>query len=127
MKHLSLDQVHVVAVSPPRMSRREKMLRWADLVRHHRGDTLVLFHQLEYMDQYQLARVNIHGVRYDSAFTLATKDPVFNEQGLSSSANIVEIMSFFELSKVDMHEFGCDCGGAISPDNMANRIEHSAR
>ncbi len=34
-----------------------------------------------------------------------------------------KLLRFFELSKNDLHEFSCDCGGVIRNDTMADRIE----
>jgi hypothetical protein len=31
-------------------------------------------------------------------------------------------MHFFELSQHELHEFSCDCGGVITNDEMAKRI-----
>jgi hypothetical protein len=54
---------------------------------------------------------------------LAIKDPIFASQGLKYESSIYDVMSFFELTKAELHEFSCDCGGDIENIDMANRID----
>lgn len=123
MKHVDVEAlVHSV---PIQMTRRERLTRWADLVRKSRYE-LVLYHGLEHLRPRQLSEVIPTRIAL-SAFTLAVLDPSFNEQGLSQESNLVDVMGFFELSQEELHEFSCDCGGYISNRVQADRIERLAR
>lgn len=105
----------VVAV--PVMSKREKLLRFAKLVRQCNHE-LVVFNGLEYHPAAQLEHL-YHPL---SAFALANSDPIFRDAGLKSD-RVGDGKRFFELSSDDLHAFSCDCGGHISNQAMARRIE----
>jgi hypothetical protein len=57
-----------------------------------------------------------------SAFALAASDPILRDEGLTTH-NVYDAAKFFELSPHELHEFSCDCGGHISNELMARRIE----
>jgi hypothetical protein len=101
------------------LSRREKLLRWAELVRQHMNSTRLL-HGLEYYPAAQL-RAEIHPDA-GTAFNIAFADSVFKSVGLNGPATVQSAMHFFELSQDELHEFTCDCGGHISNERMAHRI-----
>jgi hypothetical protein len=106
---------------PAAMTRMEKLLRWAQLVRQH-DDHLGLYSNLECKSDHQLSMMMIydHGT---TALTLAVKDPEFQAQGLASPSSVKEVLNFFELSLQEAHAFSCDCGGDISNEHQAERIE----
>jgi hypothetical protein len=122
----------LIAVVPVKMTKRDKLLHLAQLVRDYEpttasrdagwGDHLVIFSNLEYMNCAELSRTH-HPY---SAFALAAADPKFQAAGLNSD-DAWTVMNFLELDQVGLHEFSCDCGGAISNKDMANRIEHLAQ
>lgn len=103
------------------MTRKEKLLRFAQVVRETRNDFLVIFHKLEYMDDDQLSRVD-HPF---SAFAAAFRDPALVDAGLKGDSAL-DAKLFFELTTGQLHEFSCDCGGHISNEQMAQRIENLA-
>lgn len=119
-------------VVPAAMTRREKLQRWADIVRSHTG-VLSLFHLLEHRAASDLAQIG----GPSSAFHLAGADPVLQDQGIkaditgrifgTSTTSAAEVMRFFEVSQAQLHEFSCDCGGNVSATQMADRIEGIAR
>jgi hypothetical protein len=122
MKHVEVSDL--VSAVPIKMVRREKLLRWADLVRKtHNG--LHLYHNLEYMTRGQLAETRPIGS--GSAFDVAVRDPEFAAQGLRYESSIQEVLDFFELTQPQAHAFSCDCGGDISNEEQARRIERLAR
>jgi hypothetical protein len=124
MKHLDIETLNVVAVSveaPQRMNGKERRLRWAYLVRMTRNPYLTLFHELERFTRHDLGLLPIHSVG-PSAFSIACSDPILQREGLKPNANVLEIMSFFEITQHQLHEFSCDCGGSIDNDEMAYRI-----
>ncbi|WP_334358416.1 MULTISPECIES: hypothetical protein [unclassified Bradyrhizobium] len=102
------------------MTRREKLLRLAELVRSHPGP-LALYHGLEYIHIDDLYRFII--CNDISAFGLAARDEVFRQQGMQENATIGNVKQFLELNQNELHEFSCDCGGRISNETMAQRIE----
>ena len=117
-KQLSATELVLLSsVAPHVMTRREKLLRFAMIVRTSQRN-FVIFHHLEYMTEPQL-RDAYHP---ESAFAAAAADPILSDAGLASD-RVGEAQRFFELSKNDLHEFSCDCGGVIRNDTMADRIE----
>jgi hypothetical protein len=125
MKHVEIGQlVSAVPIAPLKTTRREKLLHWAALVRKA-GRPVGLYHALEYMSWAQQQRTRI-GPDDVTALGIAAADPVFQAQGLNASTSIADALRFFELSISQAHAFSCDCGGAISNDQQAERIERLA-
>jgi hypothetical protein len=121
MKTIDIRELVTAVPVTVRMTRRERLLHWAHLLRSGAGP-LALYHGLEWMSPAQLTTTP--ATESDpSAFGVALADPVFREQGLPGVSTIGEVMRFFELSQQQLHEFSCDCGGAISRQDMADRIE----
>jgi len=117
-----------IAMPPPlpTMTRKEKLLRFAQVVRSVPAN-FVIFHELEYQPQHVLDTYHHSG----SAFAAAGRDPVLQQAGLKSDPHLGNVtvgaaQRFFELSKSDLHEFSCDCGGVIGNEEMARRIESIA-
>lgn len=108
----------------PVMTRNQKLQRWADLIRA-KWHRVYLWSNLEYMRKSDRDAVKVYGS--DTAFALAAADKEFQAQGLSSNATITGVMDFFEISLDDAHKFSCDCGGEISNDQQARRIEQLIR
>jgi hypothetical protein len=73
--------------------------------------------------QLESASIGPDGV---TALGIAASDPVFRAQGLNTTTSIADALRFFELSISQAHAFSCDCGGAISNDQQADRIERLA-
>lgn len=130
-----LKQNDLVVDTSKAMSRREKLLLWAGMIRAHHGP-LQLYHLLERYsdDQLKEARFTTND---QSAFGIAVNSPVFQAAGLPTkpsgilgngpkSSSMKETMGFFELSQRELHEFSCDCGGQLSNEDMAKRIERIA-
>jgi hypothetical protein len=131
-----LNQIDNVLAFPPTkltLSKKAKLQHFAEIVRSgssrqvgmlewfsRRDSNYRIFHGLEYMDEKKMALLD---VRY-SAFADAIADPVFQAAGIGS--NLLTAKRFFELSRDELHSFSCDCGGAISNEQMANRIDRLA-
>jgi hypothetical protein len=111
------------------LSRRDKLLRWAKLIRDYTGNPrhacLYIYNELEYWSPEALA-TPLPLLPYASAFTLAAHDPVFRSMGLDRHPSVMQIMSFFELKMNELHSFSCDCGGLLTNEQMAHRIERLA-
>jgi hypothetical protein len=105
----------------PPMTRSDKLLQLAELIRHSRLD-FYLFHELEYYTDGQL----MAAIHPRSVFALAASDGPFKDAGLKG-ASAANAMKFFELSQQELHEFSCDCGGGIDNEAMAKRVERLAR
>jgi hypothetical protein len=118
MKHMNVDELNVVAFTP-RVSRRDKLIRWANLIRCT-NSYLNLYHRLEYLSHSDLRAIRLDGAPY-SAFTVAINDPEFKALGLGTTMG--SVMDFFEITQHDLHKFSCDCGGSIDKCEMADRIE----
>lgn len=118
---------HYFPVNEPeirKMTRKEKLAHWANIVRYsHRQ--LLLFSNLEYMSPHHLEHIKVYQLG-PSAMVLAVTDPEFQKDGLSPTANIPELMRYFDLSLQQLHEFSCDCGGFIDNHEQARRIERLA-
>lgn len=104
-------------VAVPVMSKREKLMRLAALVRSF-GYSLYMFNGLEYRTARELETM----VHPFSAFALAAKDPILQDAGLQGDS-VADAKRFFELSNDELHAFSCDCGGHLSNGAMARRIE----
>ena len=119
MKHIDLAELLVSTPAP--MSRREKLFRWAGLVRESTFP-LLLYSNLEHWPLERLERALIQ--KGDAtAFALAAADPAFRQQGLAVEPSLPALMAFFEITPEQLHGFACDCGGTIDRQTMANRIE----
>jgi hypothetical protein len=122
MRHEVIDQINAVSVQ---MTRREKLLRWAALVRvcEYR---VALYSNLEFTSPHQRQMMMVHP-HEPTAFAVAAKDPEFAAQGLASPASVANILNFFEMDVHEAHVFSCDCGGSIDNLEQARRIEGLAR
>lgn len=116
-----------------KMTKKEKLLLLAGLVRAC-NRRLALASGLESWEELTMKRIPVSywGM---SAFSLAQADPVLQQEGFKSSgtaernpsdASFHDATKFFELTRDEMHEFSCDCGGAIGNAEMADRIERIA-
>lgn len=105
------------------MTRRDKLLRWAKLVREAPG-YLCLYSNLEHFTKKQLAGIYVK--ESSTAFGLAVADPLFKGAGLRSNASVADCMDFFEVTQKQLHEFSCDCGGRITNKEMSYRIQELA-
>jgi len=119
MKHIDVAELLVSAPAP--MTRRERLLRWAGLVRESTFP-LLLYSNLEHWTEARLEKALIQ-IGDDTAFALAAADSVFRQQGLAIEPNLPALMAFFQISKEQLHGFACDCGGTIDRQTMADRIE----
>jgi hypothetical protein len=137
-----LQLAEPIEVKPP-MTRREKLMRLAEIARAGRPGLLKtilaklgwdtyyanswhIFHRIEYATKADLAQY--HSVA--SVFDAAVRDPVLYDAGLRAdqgdSVSVARAMQFFELTQAQMHPMSCDCGGSITNAEMATRIEGMA-
>lgn len=117
-RQLTRDELMRIIAQP--MTRKEKLLRWAAIIRKC-NIALRLYHNLEHLPDSTYGTLDAP----DTAFAIAAADPIFKDAGLKS-ASVGDGKKFFELSRSELHEFSCDCGGRISNTDMATRLEKIA-
>jgi len=128
MEHRTLAEIKRTALttpletSAPKMSRREKLERWAALLERHSGPLLPLM-RVEYLPEY--ARKMLRGD--DTPLTVAYKDPHLQAEGLKSD-RLGDGMTFFELTDQEAHHLLCDCHycGTMTAENVAARARFAA-
>jgi hypothetical protein len=121
MKHMMLDQLDVVA-GPPTMTRTEKLTRWAKLIRENTGERFTMFYDLEHLTRFQMAEIPVHSSH--NIYRMAAQDPVFQSAGLAGNANLPQIIDFMEITKEELHIFGCGCHGDIGQAETARRVDY---
>ena len=107
------------AASPA--TKRQKLMRFAKIIRSGPRCPLYLFINLEYRDAGEWKYLSHPG----SPFALAAQDSVLYAAGLWSGS-VGDAQRFFKLSREELAEFSCACGGRITNDEMADRIERIA-
>jgi hypothetical protein len=107
-------------VIPP-MAKRQRLQRFADVIRSGPPCHLHLFINLEYRDAGEWKYLS-HPA---SPFALAAQDNLLYAAGLRSGS-VGDAQRFFQLSREELTEFSCVCGGLINCDEMAQRIERIA-
>lgn len=127
MKHQKLDELGVVAeivpFEPRRLTRRERLQRWAELLDRNPG-RLTALTRIEYLP---LAE-RLDARADDSPLEVAYRDPVLREEGLASD-RLGDVMTFFELSNNQAHRLFCDChyAGSMTGAGLANRLRNIAK
>ena len=115
-----LTSVELSPAAPP-ATKRQKLIRFANIIRSGSRYPLYLFINLEYRDTGEWKYLSHPG----SPFAVAAQDSVLYAAGLRSGS-VGDAQRFFELSREELAEFSCACGGLITTDEMADRIERIA-
>ncbi len=128
MKLKTLEELKRVAkVRPPlgrdTMSRRQRLVRWAEALERAPQRYLRSLFESEYMwprRRYALREDN-------SPLTVAFEDPVLRAEGLQSD-RYGDALKFFELSNGELHHIVCYChnGSTMSPKAVAHRVRVAA-
>lgn len=127
MKHVEIGElVSAVPVKIAPMTRSQKLTHWAGLIRQQ-AVPLHLMHGLEYLNPMQLVSYKVGQLPGPCALGVAASDPVLQAQGLTAATSLGDAMRFFELTLHETHAFSCDCGGHISNEEQARRIERLVR
>lgn len=131
MQHKSLFEIEQVAhvhadlELRPKMSRRERLERWAQVLECEPRRRLRSLYETEYV----VNRLEHDAMRADnSPLTVAFEDPVLRAAGLRGDT-LGDAMKFFELSRWEAHRIVCYCyhGLSISPKEAARAIRSVAR
>jgi hypothetical protein len=109
------------SLATPRETKRQRLQRFADVIRRGPPCALHLFINLEYRDAGEWKYLS-HPA---SPFALAAQDNLLYAAGLRSDS-VGDAQRFFELSREELTEFSCVCGGSISSNEMAERIDRIA-
>ena len=129
MRLKTLEELRQVAyVRSPlerdRMSKQERLARWAEVLELAPQRYLRSLYETEYASRRQRCALR----EDNSPLTVAFQDPVLRAEGLQSD-RYGDAMIFFELSDYDLHYIVCYCqhGPAITPMAVAGRVRAAAR
>ena len=128
MKLKTLEELKRVAeVRPPltrdRMSKRQRLERWAEVLELAPQRYLRSLFETEYM-----SRRRRYALREDnSPLTVAFEDSVLRAEGLQSD-RYGDALKFFELSNGELHHIVCYChhGPTMAPKVVARRVRAAA-
>jgi hypothetical protein len=127
MKHQRIDTVGasaaLVEVQTPRLSRRERLERWAQLLERDPQRQLKALWRVEYVREQD--RALLRGD--DSPIAAAFADPVLRDDGLQGDT-LGDAQEFFELSAGEAHYLLCDCHymGRMDGATVARRVRGAA-
>ena len=128
MEYRSRDDISVVAqVLQPaalRMSRHERLIRWAVALDGMAGQPLQALRRLEFLDPRERPAVR----EDNSPLSVAWKDPVLQAEGLGGDT-LGDAQQFFELTDDQVHYLLCDCHfhGTLTATMVAARIRSMAQ
>jgi len=105
------------SLATPPVTKRQRLQRFANVIRSGPRVPLHLVINLEYRDAGEWDYL----AHPSSAFALATKDSVLHDAGLTGDS-VGDAHRFFDLSREELADFSCVCGGSINNNEMANRI-----
>ncbi len=121
-----VDETAILSAMPIPVSRKDRLREWARSVREC-GHSVALLSNLEHLnpDHHVMPLGALYGIGTftRSAFGLAAANPAFREQGYQGET-LKDAMGFFELTQDQLHQFACDCGGSLSNEEMARRIDN---
>ena len=123
MRHTPVNDLHALANVRPaqasRMSRLERLRRWASILERDPAQALRPLYRVELYAEGERGRL-----RGDNTpLSVAYADPVLRSEGLASD-RLGDGGGFFGLSDRDMHALVCDCryGGRMRAGDVARRL-----
>jgi hypothetical protein len=129
MQHQDLDRIKgVTSLDPmfaqPKLTRTERLNRWADLLDAQAGRPLPALEDVEYVSPAKRRNLRRDG----SPLAIAFGDPVLKADGLTSD-RLGDAMDYFSLSDRQAHWLLCDChyGGRMTASEVATRVRDEAR
>lgn len=127
MKYMSFDQLRLIAnirmLRERRMTRHERLIRWADLLERDPWRRLDALPEIEYT----AAKV-LNDMRADnSPLTVAFSDPILREEGLKGDT-LGDGRAFFGLSLRRAHAILCSCmhGRTMTARSAAEAVRTAA-
>ena len=129
MKHETLDELRLRAELLPandqiqKMSRRERLRRWADVLDQHPGH-LRPFVRIEYLSPRE--RRELRGE--ETPLAIAFSDPILRADGLQSDS-LGDGLAYFDIPEQTGHRLLCDChySGTMTGENVAARVRAIAQ
>ncbi|HTH17576.1 MAG TPA: hypothetical protein VL974_13045 [Magnetospirillum sp.] len=120
----SLDPMFSATQRPARLSRGERLNRWADLLDAQAGRPLRALEDVEYVSP--AVRRDLR--KEDSPLAVAFADPQLRADGLTGD-RLGDAMDYFGLSERQAHWLLCDChyGGRMTASEVAARVRDEAR
>lgn len=105
------------------LSKRQRLLRWASALQHHRGVQLNTFKAIEHMPREERLKAQVA----NSPLTVAAGDPILFSAGLRDDS-FGEVARFFRLSHWQLHELVCHCrhGETVAAEAVALRVRRLA-
>lgn len=130
MQHQDPERIKGVKTLDPlfarqsRMTRGERLNRWADLLDGQAARPLRALEDVEYVSP--AVRKDLR--KDDSPLAVAFADPVLRADGLASD-RLGDAMVYFGLSERQAHWLLCDChyGGRMTASEVAGRVRDEAR
>jgi hypothetical protein len=127
MEHRTLDEIKPLAEVIPfratssKMSRRERLERWATVLERYQG-VLSLG-----SNAYLTGSTPFCGGT-GTPLTVAYQDPILREEGLTSD-RLGDATAFFDLTKRQAHHLLCDCHyyGSMTAAEVAARVRSIAK
>lgn len=122
------ELTQVVEVRSPlerdRMSKQERLERWAEVLERAPQRYLRSLYETEYASRRQRCTLR----EDNSPLTVAFHDPVLRAEGLQSDS-YGDAINFFELSDDDLHYIVCYChhGPTMTPKAVARRVRAVTR
>lgn len=123
MEHRTIGDLRqaarVVPIGGSRMSRRDRLERWATLLMQHPEQPLKVLRRVEFIFHDERARLRGDG----TPLAIAYADPVLRDEGLASD-RFGDAVDFFDLSDRAAHYLLCDCHyqGTMTAARVAERI-----
>lgn len=127
MRYQRLEQVSAHAAiteARPPMTRRQRLRRWADILKREGGRPLEALRWVEFYAEPE--RRQLRRDRSPIAFALA--DPLLRAEGLAGDT-LGDAQRFFELSDDEAHRLLCDCHfqGRMTGRSASRRIRAIAQ
>ncbi len=129
-KTAELQKEFPVDEAPTKLTKREKLLRLADIVEKYRGSVYV-FDRIEQRNDNNLKQY-WHPL---SVFSIAVaQDDVFRKDGLRvtdvpgypGQVTVYDGRTYFEMTGDELHAISCNCGGELRANDMASRLRTMA-
>jgi len=127
MRYQRLEQVSAHAAiteAHPPMTRRQRLRRWADILKREGGQPLEALRWVEFYAEPERRQLR----RDHSPIAYAFADPLLRAEGLAGDT-LGDAQLFFELSDDEAHRLLCDCHfqGRMTGRSAARRIRAVAQ
>jgi len=125
MEHKEINQVRSFAdiqpISPPAMTRRERLDRWAEVLDRDPDRRLNTLGEIELAHPSERPSMRAD----NSPLTVAFEDPVLLADGLKSD-RLGDALTYFEISENEAHYIMCSClhGRTMAAGTAAARIRN---